>query len=152
METYTTQQAAEITDIPIGTIRSWMSRCPGLFKQNIHFVIEESGRKMWTPTGIEFLKTRPTTLKSTEEPTNDDDSGTEADFSGFLEPILEAASNQLAYQFWRELPVRTLQRIQQMRTAPTVEERELMQQSVDDSLRIGTFELAPTYIRGLPNE
>jgi hypothetical protein len=147
VETYTTQQAAEITGIPIGTIRSWMSRCPGLFKQGMHFVIEDSGRKMWTPTGIEFLKTRPAT-RSTEQQTND----SEADFSAFLEPILEGASKRLAYQFWQELPVRTLQRIQQMRTAPTEEERELMQQSVDDALRIGTFELSPTYIRGLPNE
>lgn len=152
METYTTRQAAEKTGIPIGTIRSWMSRCPGLFKQDIHFVIEESGRKMWTSTGIEFLKTRPATAKSTEQPTNDDDSNSKADFSDFLEPILEAASKQLAYQFWQELPVRTLQRIQQMRIAPTEEEREIMQQSVDGALRIGTFELAPTYIRGLPNE
>lgn len=151
METYTTQQAAEITGIPIGTIRSWMSRCPGLFKQDIHFVIEDSGRKMWTQAGIEFLKTRPT--KPIEQLSSDDiEPDTEPDFSAFLEPILEATSKQLAYQFWKELPIRTLQRIQQMRIAPTEEERELMQQSVDGALRIGTFELAPTYIRGLPNE
>lgn len=146
MSKYTTPEAAKLIGVSQNTIRSWMSRYPGYFIQDVHFQIEETGRKLWLEEGIEFLKTCPPTA------TDDVTQETEPDSSDALEPLLEAASNQLAYQFWKELPMRTLQRIQQMRMNPTPEEKELMQQSAREALAIGTFELAPTYIRGLPDE
>lgn len=143
--TYTTPEAAKILSISQNTIRSWMSRYPGYFIQNTHFIIEESGRKLWTELGIEFLKTCPPAATAdaiAEEP----DAGDE-----MLEPLLEEASKQLAVRFWQKLPMRTLQRIQRMREQPTPEEIEVMQQSVDNAIKIGTFQLLPNYIKGLPD-
>lgn len=134
---YTTTEAAKITGIPENTIRSWMSRKPGLFTENLHYTIEESGQKMWTDAGVEFLKTRAST---NTEPTQN-----------ILEPLLNEAADYYAQRFWEELPARILTRIQQMRTNPTPEEQELMQQSVRTALSIGTFELLPQYIKGLPD-
>lgn len=143
-KTYTTKEASELTGIPLNTIRSWMSRHAGMFLEGEHYIIEASGRKLWTAKGIEFLKTKP--------PSNSNTENTEtSNYSDVIEPILELASKHLAYEFWKQLPVRTLQRIQQMRVNPTDEERELMQQSAREALSIGTFEILPSYIRGLPD-
>lgn len=144
-KTYTTPEAAKILSISQNTIRSWMSRYPGYFVQDKHFIIEESGRKLWTELGLDFLKTCPPTDRETErEP--DPDAAT-----ALIDSLLEASSEQLAIRFWQELPMRTLQRIARMRSQPTPQEMELMQKSVDDAIKIGTFELLPNYIKGLPD-
>lgn len=135
---YSTVEASKLTGIPENTIRSWMSRNPGQFVESQHYVIEESGRKMWTEAGVEYLRTR--IADTTLEP-ND----------AMLEPLLDAAATAYAYRFWEELPARVLQRIQQMRNNPTTEEKTLMEESVKKTLSVGTFELLPSYIRGLPD-
>lgn len=134
---YTTPEAAEVTGIPEGTIRSWMSRHPGKFIENLHFVIEPDGRKLWTSTGVEFLKTRP--ISATE------DASPEADT--LIETLLDDAANYYAQRFWQELPTRVVRRIQQMRTNPTEAEKTLIEQSTQNALSIGTFSLLPNYMR-----
>ncbi len=145
MSKYTTPEAAKLIGVSQNTIRSWMSRYPGYFIQDVHFQIEETGRKLWLESGIEFLKTCPPT--ATDDVDAEESSATDA----MLEPLLEEASKQLAVRFWQELPMRTLQRIQRMREQPTPEEMEVMQQSVGDAIKIGTFQLLPNYIKGLPD-
>ncbi len=132
---HTTTEAAQITGINENTIRSWMSRCPGKFVENLHFVIEESGRKLWTDTGVEFLKTRP--ISETED----------ANADTAIEALLDEAANYYAQRFFQELPSRVIRRIQQMRTNPTAEEKVLIEASVQNALSIGTFELLPSYVR-----
>jgi hypothetical protein len=135
---YSTPEASELTKIPESTIRNWMSCHPGLFIEGTHYLIEESGRKMWTEVGIEFLKTR---TQSSETESNET----------FLDALLDDAASFYAEKFYQELPVRVLRRIQQMRTNPTEAEQQLIQDSTQRALSIGTFELLPTYIKGLPN-
>lgn len=132
---YATTEASQITGIPEGTIRSWMSRCPGKFVENLHFFIEEDGRKLWTDTGLEFLKTRP--IGATEDPKQPDST---------IDSLLDEAANYYAQRFFEELPTRVIRRIQQMRTNPTAEEKVLIESSVKSALSIGTFELLPTYV------
>lgn len=145
MSKYTTPEAAKLIGVSQNTIRSWMSRYPGYFIQDVHFQIEDTGRKLWLEEGIEFLKTCPPTVTTDAVDEESDAADT------MLEPLLEEASKQLAVRFWQELPMRTLQRIQRMREQPTPEEMEVMQQSVDDAIKIGTFQLLPNYIKGLPD-
>jgi hypothetical protein len=136
---YTTVEASKLTNIPENTIRSWMSREPGQFEMGRHYIVEESGRKMWTEVGIEFLKTRT------------DDHVEAENLDAMLDPLLDAAATRYAYRFWEELPARVLYKIQQMRTNPTEDEKLRMEESVKKTLSVGTFELLPSYIRGLPD-
>lgn len=145
MSKYTTPEAAKLLNVSQNTIRSWMSRYPGYFVQDVHFLIEETGRKLWTEAGVEFLKTCPPTATA-DAVDEESDAG-----NAMLEPLLEEASKQLAMRFWQELPMRVLQRIHRMRSQPTPEEMEVMQQSVNEAIKIGTFQLLPNYIKGLPD-
>lgn len=133
---YTTTEAAEVTSIPEGTIRSWMSRHPGKFIENLHFVIEADGRKMWTSNGVEFLKTRP--INANEDVPEPDT---------LIETLLDEAAGYYANRFFQELPSRVIRRIQQMRTNPTEQEKALIEQSTQTALSIGTFSLLPNYMR-----
>lgn len=134
---YTTTEAAEVTGIPEGTIRSWMSRHPGKFVENLHFVIEADGRKLWTSNGVEFLKTRP--INVTEDAPGEADT--------LIEALLDEAAGYYANRFFQELPTRVIRRIQQMRTNPTEAEKTLIEQSTQKALSIGTFSLLPNYMR-----
>lgn len=138
---YTTPDAARVTGIPESTIRSWLRRHPGVFQIDVHVVVEESGRKMWTEAGIELLHSRNAVAPETA---TDDDAEISAD--DFLESLLNNDAHQLAREYWRHLPGRTLQRIRQMRDNPTPEDREIVQTSVRAALSAGTSHLLlPTY-------
>lgn len=137
---YTTPEASRETGIPEGTIRSWLSRYPGVFQVNIHLIIEESGRKMWTAAGLELLRSRTTA------PENATPDAANFDADDLLEALLEQDSQQLAYAYYRLLPQRTLQRIKQMRCNPTPEDREIVTNSVRGAINAGTSHLLlPTY-------
>ncbi|MEH2319585.1 hypothetical protein [Nostoc sp.] len=136
---YTTPEAAKITGIPQSTIRSWMSRHAEVFQVDIHVAIDEHGQKLWTDLGIELLHSRRASKNAT-----DDDA--ESDAPDLLESLLEADAQQLAEQYWRLLPGRTLQRIKQMRDNPTPQERGIVELSVRAALNAGTEHLLlPTY-------
>ena len=141
-ELYTTGQAAEKTGIPEGTIRSWMSRRPGTFTIGVDIIVEESGRKMWTETGL-------TTLQ--KQRGDADESPGATSFDDILEPLLDDGSRQLAYKFFEQLPLRTLHRIQLMMANPSDEERQIVQQAVDRAINQGTIALLPQYVRLQPD-
>lgn len=137
---YTTPEASKETGIPEGTIRSWLSRHSGLFQVNVHIVIEESGRKMWTPAGLELLRSR------TNAPENATPHIAKYDADDLLEALLEKDSHILARAYWQNLPIRTLQRIKEMRLNPTPEDREVITHSVRSAINAGTSHLLlPTY-------
>jgi hypothetical protein len=138
---YTTPEASKITGIPEGTIRSWMSRHPGIFQVDVHVVVEESGRKLWTEAGLELLRSR--SGNATE---NAADDVAETDAGTFLEELLDHDSQQLAREYWRLLPGRVLHRIRQMRDNPTPEDREIVATSVRAAINAGTSHLLlPVY-------
>ncbi|MBD2609520.1 MerR family transcriptional regulator [Scytonema hofmannii FACHB-248] len=137
---YTTPEASKETGIPDGTIRSWLTRYPGLFQVGIHIVIEETGRKMWTVAGLDLLRSR----KTAGETATPGAANFEAE--DLLEALLENDSQQLAIAYYQMLPLRTLQRIKQMRCNPTPEDREIVANSVRSALNAGTSHLLlPTY-------
>ncbi|MDJ0674388.1 MAG: hypothetical protein QNJ36_03130 [Calothrix sp. MO_167.B42] len=143
---FTTAEAAKQTGIPEGTIRSWMSRRPGAFTIDVDVVIEkESGRKMWTETGLQaLLRERGITEESPE-----DSSATTLE--AMLEPLLEETSKQLAHKFFEQLPLRTLRRIQMMMANPSEEEQQIVQQAVDAAINQGSIALQPQYMRLQPD-
>ncbi|YAF95162.1 MAG: hypothetical protein AB3A66_21700 [Nodularia sp. CChRGM 3473] len=135
---YTTPEASRETNIPESTIRSWLRRHPGVFLVDVHVVVEDSGRKMWTEAGLELLRSRAS------ENAPDDDANSDAD--DLLEALLDHDSQQLAREYWRQLPGRVLQRIKQMRDNPTPEDREIVTISVRAAINAGTSHLLlPTY-------
>ncbi len=137
---YTTPEASKETGIPEGTIRSWLSRYPGVFQVDIHIVIEETGRKMWTVAGLDLLRSR----KTAGENAAPDVANFDAD--DLLETLLDQDSQQLARTYYQMLPMRTLQRIREMRLNPTPEDREIVANSVRSALNAGTSHLLlPTY-------
>jgi hypothetical protein len=116
-----------------------LSRHPEVFQVDVHVVIEESGRKLWTDAGIELLRSRRATENAAEN---------DADFSAndLLESLLENDSTALAREYWRQLPGRVLHRIRQMRDNPTPQDREIVQTSLRAALNAGTTHLLlPTY-------
>lgn len=136
---YTTPEAAKLTGIPENTIRSWMRRHPDVFHTDLHVIIEQSGRKLWTDAGIELLQSRNASIPALEV-----DAETDAD--NLLELILDHDASQLAREYWRQLPARVLHRIKQMKTNPTPEDRELVQASFRAAITAGTHNLLlPTY-------
>ncbi|MBW4556401.1 MAG: hypothetical protein KME59_10755 [Trichormus sp. ATA11-4-KO1] len=135
---YTTPEASRETNIPESTIRSWLRRHPGVFLVDVHVVVEDSGRKMWTEAGLELLRSRAS------ENATDDDANPDTD--DLLEALLDHDSQQLAREYWRQLPGRVLQRIKQMRDNPTPEDREIVTISVRAAINAGTSHLLlPTY-------
>ncbi|WP_017652149.1 helix-turn-helix domain-containing protein [Fortiea contorta] len=137
---YTTPEASRETGIPESTIRSWLRRHPGVFQIDVHVVVEESGRKMWTDAGIELLRSRNTA----PENATDDDAENSAD--DLLESLLANDANALAHEYWRQFPGRVIHRIRQMRDNPTPQDREIMQTSLRAALAAGTSHLLlPTY-------
>ncbi|MFK0735225.1 MAG: hypothetical protein ACIWVG_29510 [Gloeotrichia echinulata HAB0833] len=143
---YTTPQAAKETGIPEGTIRSWLSRYPGLFVSDVHIIIEESGRKMWTREGIELLRSRSDSEGISRSSETENATETDATFnasSEILEPLLDEASTQLALEFFRQLPTRTATRIRAMINSPTPEERVLVSESMKGAIATGVTYLLP---------
>lgn len=142
---YTTPEASKETGIPEGTIRSWLSRHPGVFEVNVHIVIEDSGRKMWTETGLQLLRSRAS--ENAAEDVAENDAGIEGDI---LESLLEAGSQSLAMKFFEQLPTRTIARIRRMLTNPTPEEREIVSESIQTAIGAGTNHLLQSQPRRLP--
>lgn len=137
---YTTPEASKETGIPEGTIRSWLSRYSSLFQVGVHIVIEETGRKMWTHAGLELLRSR----KNAGENATPDVAEIDAD--DLLETLLEQDSRALAIAYWQNLPIRTLQRIREMRCNPTPEDKQIVTNSMRSALNAGTSHLLlPTY-------
>lgn len=137
---YTTPEASKEIGIPEGTIRSWLTRYPGLFQPDLHIVIEETGRKMWTVAGLDLLRSR----KAAGENATPDVANFDAE--DLLEALLEQDSQQLARAYYQMLPIRTLQRIKEMRLSPTPKDREIVTNSVRSALNAGTAHLLlPTY-------
>lgn len=140
---YTTPEAARETDIPESTIRSWMRRHPEVFQLDIHVAIDEHGQKLWTDAGVEMLRVHRASKTATDDDANFD---AELDTTDLLESLLEEDAQQLANEYWRRLPGRTLQRIKQMRDNPTPEQRQIVQTSVRAAINSGTEHLLlPTY-------
>ncbi|WP_088242351.1 hypothetical protein [Calothrix rhizosoleniae] len=139
---FTTGEAAEQTGIPEGTIRSWMSRRPGAFTIDVDIIVEKSGRKMWTEAGLATLRQQRGTA---------DESPGASYLDDILEPLLDAGSKQLAHYYFQQLPLRTLRRIQLMMANPSDEERQIVQQAVDQAINQGTTALLPQYVRLEPD-
>lgn len=139
---YATPDAAKLTGIPEGTIRSWLSRHSGAFEIGHHLLIEESGRKMWTEAGIELLRSR-NTASATENATADAAKTVEHNAAQFLLDWVDADAQQLALHYWNLLPSRTLQHIRRMGTAPTSQEREVVENAVTTAAQVGIMELLP---------
>ncbi|MBE9050658.1 hypothetical protein IQ243_09570 [Nostocales cyanobacterium LEGE 11386] len=137
---YTTPEASRETNIPESTIRSWLRRHPGVFLVDVHVVVEDSGRKMWTEAGLELLRSRAS------ENVTDDDAEDDTGTGTLLETLLDHDAQVLAREYWRQLPGRVLQRIKQMRDNPTPEDREIVTVSVRAAINAGTSHLLlPTY-------
>lgn len=136
---YTTPEAARLTEIPESTIRSWLTRHPGVFQLDHHIVIDDHGVKLWTESGIELLRSRRAGNNATDDVAK-------SDADNFLERLLDHDATQLAQEYWRQLPGRVLHRIKQMRDNPTPEERELVKLSFQTAIASGTSHLLlPTY-------
>jgi hypothetical protein len=136
---YTTPEAAKVTGIPEGTIRSWLSRHPGVFQLDVHLVADEHGQKLWTEAGIELLRSRRASKNAADEVA-------ENDAGDLLESLLDHGAATLAREYWRLLPGRVLHRIKQMRDNPTSEDRVIIQTSVRAAINAGTEHLLlPTY-------
>ena len=103
MDLYSTPEASKLTGIPEGTIRSWLSRYPQVFQLETDIIIEESGRKMWTDTGIQKLRSRATQ--------NVADNVADSDAVDVLDELLEHDSEALADEYYRQLPGRLLMKI-----------------------------------------
>ncbi|BAY10291.1 hypothetical protein NIES2098_34570 [Calothrix sp. NIES-2098] len=139
MNLYTTPEAAKLTNIPESTIRTWLSRYPGVFQLDTHLIVDEHKQKLWTEAGIELLRSRRETKNETED-------GSILDSGDFLEELLENDATKLAREYWRQLPGRVLQRIVQMRDNPSAEDRQIVQTSVRAAINAGTSRLLlPTY-------
>lgn len=147
-ELYTTPQASEITGIPEGTIRSWLSRYVGLFEVGKHLIIEESGRKLWTEEGIKLLRER-NTKPAAETATSNDAKTVEHNSAQFLLDAVEHDAQQLAVYYWQMLPVRTLAHIRRMGTQPSIEERDIVQNAVVAAAQVGILHLLPAAERKL---
>jgi hypothetical protein len=136
---YTTPQAAEKTEIPEGTIRSWLSRYPGLFVENIHIVIESSGRKLWTEKGLELLRNRKGEGETATESAAPTDSFTDAAEGEILEPMLDITSRKLAVRFFQLLPSRVANEIRAMVNNPETEGGKLAQEAMRTAIAGGVL-------------
>lgn len=134
MQLYTTPEAAKETGIPESTIRSWLRRHPGVFLIDTHIIIDENGVKLWTAAGIELLKSRTA-------PKNAPSDNAEISADNFLELLLDNDSEQLAREYWRQLPGRVLHRIRQMQNNPSPEDNELIRLSIGSAITSGTSHL-----------
>ena len=139
---YTTPEASQQTGIKEKTIRSWLTRYPQIFQIDVHVVVDENKRKLWTEAGIELLRSR-----ASKSATDDDaDLDANEDAANLLESILEQDAEALAEEYWRQLPGRVLRRIKLMRVNPTPKQREIVQASVRAALNAGTSHLLlPVY-------
>lgn len=138
MNLYTTPEASKETGIPEGTIRSWLSRHPGVFEIGNHIIVEDSGRKLWTEAGLQLLRNRATENAAENAAETDAAMGIDDDI---LEPLLQAGEERLAMKFFQLLPERTLARIRRMLINPTQEEREIVHQSTQAAIAAGTQHL-----------
>lgn len=140
---YTTPEAAQLTGIKEKTIRSWLTRYPQLFQIDVHLVVDEHKRKLWTEVGIDLLRSRTASKTAADE---DAEIDADEDAANLLESILERDAETLAEEYWRQLPGRMLRRIKLMRDNPTPKQRELVQASVKAALNAGTSHLLlPVY-------
>ncbi|MBD2204952.1 hypothetical protein H6G33_04165 [Calothrix sp. FACHB-1219] len=136
---YTTPQASQVTGIPEGTIRSWLSRHPGVFQIDVHLIADEHGQKLWTEAGIELLRSRRASKNAADDVA-------ENDAGDLLESLLDHSAETLALEYWRLLPGRVLHRIKQMQQNPTPQQRQVIQTSVHAAINAGTEHLLlPTY-------
>lgn len=140
---YTTPEVARLTEIPEGTIRSWLSRHPGVFQIDVHIVVDQHGQKLWTDAGVELLRSRRTASKNATA----DDANFNADENAedLLESLLEESATQLAYQFWQLLPGRVLGRIKQMRDNPSAKDKQVVSLSVRAAVNGAERLLLPNY-------
>ena len=124
---YTTTQASEVTGIPSGTIRSWLSRHSEIFLLGVHLVKDEHGRNLWTDAGIELLKQRATNSAAETATPNDAffDAGTDAIANQFL----DLAADIRARHILRELPLRTLARLREL-ISDSPEVRDSLQSTI----------------------
>ncbi|PAX52060.1 hypothetical protein [Brunnivagina elsteri] len=134
--TLTTPQVAETIGVAESTVRSWLSRHT-CFVEGHHYVKEESGRTLWLEAGVEFLKTRSKEFTD-QVLENDIPTGTGEEI---IEPLLDATATKLAHSFFQKLPQRTVSRIRQMLANPSDEDREILQQSVQQSIEAGATHL-----------
>ena len=122
---YTTPQAAEVTGVNVKTLRSWLTRYPEVFRLDVHVVIDENGRKLWTEEGIERIRQHQSG-ESFSESSEDAELDAGEYYDQLLEPLLEVATQQLAYKFLEKLPQRVLLRVRQIVTNPTEEDKEAL--------------------------
>lgn len=126
-QVYSTSQASEVTGIPSGTIRSWLSRHQEIFLLGVHLIKDEHGRNLWTDAGIELLRQRAAN-NATETATPNDaffDAGTDA----ISQEYLNLAADVRAKYILRELPMRTLQRLREL-ISDSPEVRESLQSTI----------------------
>jgi DNA-binding transcriptional MerR regulator len=137
---YTTSEASEKTGIPASTIRSWLSRHAGVFQVDVHLIIDENGRKLWTEAGLEMLRSRVNASENATVNAADNDA------KDLLEALLDKDAETLATEYWRRLPGRVLHRIKSMRETPTPQQRQIVQTAVTAALNAGTNHLLlPVY-------
>ncbi|MBW4667211.1 MAG: hypothetical protein KME60_07150 [Cyanomargarita calcarea GSE-NOS-MK-12-04C] len=131
---FTTPQVAEAIGVAEGTVRSWLSRYT-CFIENHHYIKEKNGRTLWLEAGVEFLKSRATEFAAPKV------AESVAPGEEIIEPLLDATAQKLAYLYFRKLPQRTVERIQQMLHNPTQEDKEVLQQAMQQSIQAGSSHL-----------
>lgn len=147
-QVYTTPEAARETGIPEGTIRCWLSRHGECFEVGKH-IVEQHGKRLWTQEGLQLLKTRATENAVLSAANTDAgavdfalDSTASINADGkalhvaMLDSFIEQTAKELAATFWQQLPARTLQHIQRMMNAPLPQEREVVQQSMQQVMQL----------------
>lgn len=143
---YTTVEAANLLGIPEGTIRAWLSRYKEIFVQGKH-IVEQEGKKLWTEEGLQLLKNRAAE-NATKNVASGDTSASNSvtrnvanndalpPHIAVLESYLDATASSLAATFWQQLPARTLQHIQRMANSPLPQEKEALQQSLQQAMQL----------------
>lgn len=129
----TTPQVAAEIGVAESTVRSWLSRHT-CFVEGYHYIKEDSGRTLWLEEGVNFLKSRSGEFSEPEPDTvtfSDD----------VIDPLIEATAQALAYRYLEKLPSRTVQRIKQILSNPTEQDKEVLQRAVQQSINDGAFVL-----------
>lgn len=140
---YTTPQVSDLTGIPEGTLRSWLSRYPGVFLENTHVIIEDTGRKLWTDAGIELLEQRRDASKNAtcneETAAKNDATALDDVLDDVLDPLLDATVEPLVKRFFEQLPLRVIARVRQMLVEPTDLDRQLVRTSLHQAINQGAM-------------
>lgn len=133
---YTTPQASELTGVNVKTLRTWLVRYPEVFRLDVHLIIDENGRKLWTEEGIERIRQHQAGESFSESPEDSEPDAGEY-YDQLIEPLLEIAAEQLAHKFLKKLPQRVLLRVRQIVTNPTEEDKEALAQARANTLQSG---------------